>query len=191
MSITNYFGKPKFEFKNKYRNSLTLNNIFSTNDYRHMYNSFEYFDTQTITYREIRDLEFEFYEKGIHRVNINHPSYDKIPRKINDNDIYCHRFQPHIHLKPVIDELYDNDEQIIETQKINNNQISSLQEKIKCLKKQNELNLQKIEKLEKNYEQLLINWTTITEYMKRIDDVEKHLILLPWPAGFGFSLLPP
>ena len=30
-----------------------------------------------------------------------------------------------------------------------------------------------IEKLEKDYEQLLINWTTITNYMKRIDNVEK------------------
>ena len=65
-----------------------------------------------------------------------------------------------------------------------NNQINSLQETVNLLKKQNDVYKDKIEKLEKNYQQLLTNWTTITNYMKRIDNIETHII----PSNFKTKL---
>jgi hypothetical protein len=46
------------------------------------------------------------------------------------------------------------------------------------IKKQNEeikLLNEKVDKLEKDYKQLMINWTTITQYMKKIDLIEDQL----------------
>ena len=83
-----------------------------------------------------------------------------------------------------MEELYDNDKQIIDNQNIMNNQINSLQETVKLLKKQNDYYKDKFEKLEKDYQQLLKNWTTITNYMKRIDIIENHII----PSNFKTKL---
>ncbi len=39
----------------------------------------------------------------------------------------------------------------------------------------------KIDKLEKNYHQLMINWETITEYMKKIENIEDKIMGKPNP----------
>ena len=172
MSITNYFGKPNFDFKNKYKNSFELKNMVNKDNDTLCWGYIKYYEKGN-GFREFygNEIEFDFYEKGIHKAMIMDNTLNFIEKKINDNNIYFDIDQPHIHLKPIIEELYDNDEQIIDNQILINNQINSLRETVNLLKKQNDDYKDKFEKLEKDYQQLLTNWTTITNYMKRIDNI--------------------
>jgi hypothetical protein len=67
-----------------------------------------------------------------------------------------------------IEELYEHDDELLD-------KINSMEETIKLLKQQKEDDRKRIDTLEKDYKQLMTNWTTITEYMKRIDVIEEYL----------------
>ena len=178
MSIQNYFGKPNFELKNN-----------------HMIPCFEYFDLKTIVEKSVdrklkcyHNTDHVYYFKGLTENNKIKFEYYRVSggcvkMDVDETSLYMD-YQPHIdfkYMKPVIQELYEHDDQLLENQKLMMNQITSLQETVKLLRKQNEDDQKRLDKLEKDYQQLLINWTTITDYMKRIDAIETKLFSPPRP----------
>jgi hypothetical protein len=163
MSIHNCIGKSNMEFKKK-----------------HLDNLMEYFDHFLYggLYKGVgENIKYLYHNLPI--TDLRYIGDNKFEGKINggnsrviDSHLISFDFnRPNITasvMKPVIQELYEQDDQLLENQKIMTDKINSLQENIDLLTHQNE-------ELKRNYQQLLINWTTINEYMKKINSIEEFI----------------
>lgn len=166
MSIQNYIGKYKKDsfisiINHLNKTEIKENYIIFVDSNSYVVKSINY-DNNIITCSGYGHIEPGTYTIPISQVTAI--SSEPLNRRSSIKTLnlnYVGLFDLCYYLKPVIHELYENDNEMIQ-------EIKELKENVKRLKEQNE-------ELIINYQQLLVNWTTITEYMKRIDKMEEYM----------------